>query len=238
MLGELKAMDVVVLATRYSKSVLLFDEHSFSRRGAAEALARANLGWNVVTASRLSEFLRCIAGGTWDLLLLDLPTLSSDAEELLQVFRHSCSDSRMVVLNGPEDETVRAALAAAGADGYLSKSATPEELSELAASLLAIPEPHSAIGLSRRRPTGRMSARVPLHQENPDFPALLTGRQAAVLRLMAEGRSTKEIARRLDLAVGTVKAHLSGMYRALGAHSRVEALAKAGMIELFDQQLA
>jgi DNA-binding NarL/FixJ family response regulator len=231
-------MKVTPAHTDPLKSALLFDEHSMSRHGAAAALAQANPAWNVVTASRLSEFLRHTDGGIWNLLLLDLPTLGADAEDLLRVFRRSCPGSIIVMLNGPEDDAARERFFAAGADGYLSKSAAPEELPALAASLLAAPASGSAAAWPRARPAGRMSVILPLHQERPDLPALLTDRQTVVLSLMAEGRSTKDIARRLGLAVGTVKAHLSGTYRALGAHSRVEALAKAGMVESLGRQLA
>jgi DNA-binding NarL/FixJ family response regulator len=55
----------------------------------------------------------------------------------------------------------------------------------------------------------------------------LTDRQRDVFNLLAEGCATKTIARRLDLAVGTVKVHLAAIYRALGANSRLEAVAKA-----------
>ena len=57
--------------------------------------------------------------------------------------------------------------------------------------------------------------------------AHLTERQIEVFRLLSEGCATKTIARRLGLAVGTVKVHLAAIYRVLGAHSRIEALAKA-----------
>jgi DNA-binding NarL/FixJ family response regulator len=57
--------------------------------------------------------------------------------------------------------------------------------------------------------------------------AQFTDRQRDVFLLLTEGCATKTIARRLDLAVGTVKVHLAAIYRALGAHSRLEALAKA-----------
>ncbi|MBC7634598.1 MAG: response regulator transcription factor [Acetobacteraceae bacterium] len=51
----------------------------------------------------------------------------------------------------------------------------------------------------------------------------LTGRQRDVLRLVREGKSTKEIARHLELAVPTVKTHLAALYRQLGVRNRVEA---------------
>jgi DNA-binding NarL/FixJ family response regulator len=60
-----------------------------------------------------------------------------------------------------------------------------------------------------------------------DALAPLTSRQRAVFALLAEGCATKDIARRLNLAIGTVKVHLAAIYRALGARSRLEAVARA-----------
>lgn len=62
-------------------------------------------------------------------------------------------------------------------------------------------------------------------------PPRLTLQQTAVLQLLAEGRSTKEIARTLGLGLGTVKTHLSRAYAALGAGNRVSALRAAGLLE-------
>ena len=57
----------------------------------------------------------------------------------------------------------------------------------------------------------------------------LTDRQSAVMRLVAEGQSVKEIARRLDLGIGTVKSHLSRAYCTLGARNRIEAINLAAL---------
>jgi EAL domain-containing protein (putative c-di-GMP-specific phosphodiesterase class I)/DNA-binding NarL/FixJ family response regulator len=56
----------------------------------------------------------------------------------------------------------------------------------------------------------------------------LPPRQLEVMQLLAEGCSVKEIARRLNLGIGTVKVHLSLAYSALGAHNRIEAIRRAG----------
>lgn len=66
--------------------------------------------------------------------------------------------------------------------------------------------------------------------ESPSIPGArrLTARQQDVLSLLAQGRSTKEIARSLNLGVGTIKAHLDGLYRSLGVHNRTAAVAQAG----------
>ena len=63
-----------------------------------------------------------------------------------------------------------------------------------------------------------------------DGPAL-TGRQADVLRLVREGKATKEIARHLGLAVPTVKTHLAALYRQLGVRNRVEAAMKQTAVQ-------
>ncbi len=61
----------------------------------------------------------------------------------------------------------------------------------------------------------------------------LTGRELAVLRLMAEGSSNQEIAERLVISVGTVKAHIYHITAKLGARSRTEAVARARDADLF-----
>jgi PAS domain S-box-containing protein len=56
----------------------------------------------------------------------------------------------------------------------------------------------------------------------------LTPRQVEVLRLLAQGRSTKQIAAELHLSTETVRNHIRRLFRALGVHSRLEAVAAAG----------
>ena len=64
-------------------------------------------------------------------------------------------------------------------------------------------------------------------QDLPVPAPLLTARQLEILQLVAEGRSTEEIARTLWLSAATVRNHIARTLRALGAHSRVEAVATA-----------
>ena len=67
--------------------------------------------------------------------------------------------------------------------------------------------------------------------EQPAAVPRLTLQQTAVMHLLAEGRSTKDIARTLGLGLGTVKTHLSRAYATLGASNRVAALRAAGLLE-------
>lgn len=66
----------------------------------------------------------------------------------------------------------------------------------------------------------------------PDDAVRLPPRQLAVMHLLSEGCSVKEIARRLDVGVGAVKVSLSRAYAALGARNRIEAVTRAqGLLE-------
>jgi PAS domain S-box-containing protein len=71
-----------------------------------------------------------------------------------------------------------------------------------------------------------------LLEERPDDttaapPPHLTPRQVQVLRLLEQGRSTKQIAAELHLSTETVRNHIRRLFRALGVHSRLEAVAAA-----------
>jgi PAS domain S-box-containing protein len=66
------------------------------------------------------------------------------------------------------------------------------------------------------------------HDDRPAAPhPHLSPRQAEVLRLLEQGRSTKQIAAELQLSTATVKNHLRRLFRALGVHTRLEAVAAA-----------
>jgi DNA-binding NarL/FixJ family response regulator len=60
----------------------------------------------------------------------------------------------------------------------------------------------------------------------------LTPRQVEVLRCVIRGKSNKAIARELEVSEGTVKAHLSAVFLALGAHNRTEAVFAAAKLGL------
>jgi PAS domain S-box-containing protein len=63
--------------------------------------------------------------------------------------------------------------------------------------------------------------------DRPTAPPHLTPRQVEVLRLLEQGRSTKQIAAELHLSTETVRNHVRGVFRALGVNSRLEAVAAA-----------
>ncbi len=144
-----------------------------------------------------------------------------------RALRERHPDVRAIVLApvGTRDGIVQCF--AAGARGYVAQSASAAELVEAVRAVAAgdVHVPAVLVG------TGTQGAdTTPARGAGPVRVGHLTGRQRDVLLLMAEGRSTKDIARTLDLAVSTIKVHLAAVYRAVGARNRVEALCRAGLL--------
>jgi DNA-binding NarL/FixJ family response regulator len=110
------------------------------------------------------------------------------------------------------EEYVRQALKS-GASAYLLKDAAPVEL-ELAIRAVLRGETYLSPAVSR----GVVSDYVQRLREAPDAGSGLTPRQTEVLQLIAEGLSTKDIARRLDLSVKTVETHRTQLMRQLDIH--------------------
>ena len=127
------------------------------------------------------------------------------------------------MLADTDDRTAILESLGAGVNGYVLKSTTLGQLLRALETVLSggVFAPAALAGAPPPLPV-----HMPQTETSP-LLAHLTERQIEVFQLLSEGCATKTIARRLGLAVGTVKVHLAAIYRVLGAHSRIEALAKA-----------
>jgi LuxR family maltose regulon positive regulatory protein len=102
----------------------------------------------------------------------------------------------------------------------LRQAASRTVFTEHVAQLLAAFEPAIRLGATHGRPQGQQSV-------DP-----LSERELQVLRLIAEGRTNREIADLLIVSLNTVKKHSSSIYSKLGVHNRTEAVARARQIDL------
>jgi DNA-binding NarL/FixJ family response regulator len=104
------------------------------------------------------------------------------------------------------------------------KSARPEVIADAITTVMAgriwVPS-----ALASWTPQAEPASAAASATSNGSNGPRLTPRQRDVLKLLLRGASTKEIARELALGEGTVKVHLAGLYRALGARNRTEATA-------------
>ena len=194
--------------------VLLVDDHPVVRSGLAALLASAE-GIEVVGAAGSGEeALELASSAAPDVVLCDLRLGDGiDGVGVTAALRERGTAVLILTTYDNDSDIARAVLA--GAAGYLLKDAEPDDI---VAGIVAAAE--GRLVLSRElegRVVERMSAGVPT----------LSARELDVLRLVAEGLTNREIAKRLFITEGTVKTHLVHAFGKLGAESRTGAVAAA-----------
>lgn len=193
--------------------VLLADDHNLVRAG-LRALLEAMPGVEVVgcveDGRKAIEFAQKLHP-TVALLDIDMPGLNG--LEAARRLRAEFPRLRVIILSVHDNEEyVRQALRA-GAAGYLLKDAAPAELA-LALQAVARGETYLSPAVSRRVIEDYLRG----GPETPTTFERLTSRQREILQLIAEGHSTKDIARLLDLSVKTVETHRAALMQALDIH--------------------
>jgi len=203
--------------------VLIADRLTFFRHGLIALLRDGMPGWHLAEAGSFAELLEHLECADATLVLVDLQLPGLERAAGVRRLRQLFPGHRFVVLSDDDDSATILECLTAGAQGYVLKSTTPPQFLRAIETILSggVFAPASLANLPFRAPmvAAPLDGRAHLGQ--------LTDRQRAVFALLAEGCATKEIARRLNLAIGTVKVHLAAIYRALGARSRLEAVAKA-----------
>ena len=193
--------------------VLLVDDHNLVRTGMRLLLETMPNISVVGEASDGAGALRLIEEYRPDAVIMDLTMPGMSGSEAVRRASARFPETRVLVVSMHADEAyVRDALAA-GATGYLLKGADKAEL-EHALHQIARGQTYLSPAIS----AAVVAALVKANDSNlAGSPLdLLTDRQREVLRLVAEGYSTKQVAARLGLSVKTVEAHRGAIMNRLG----------------------
>lgn len=197
--------------------VLVVDDHPVVRHGLL-AILRWEQDIEVVgDAADGREAVRLIMEYHPDVVLLDLRLPHLSGIEVMRQVRAQGGQVRFLVLTTYDTDEYIAPALAAGAQGYLLKDATPDDLARAVRSLAqgkAALEPGVAARLLERIQEG----------ERGDE---LSTREREVLNLLVDGASNKAIAAQLLLSENTVKSHISHIFSKLGVQSRAEAVSVA-----------
>jgi DNA-binding NarL/FixJ family response regulator len=192
--------------------VVLADDHALVRAGLRSLLEGIEDVEVVGEAGDGDEALQRVQALRPDVVLMDISMPGLNGIEAIRRLAKLRARPRVLVLTMHSDkEYVRAALAA-GADGYLLKTA---ERGELVAALAALARGKGWLSPSIARVVIDDIVRV----EKVEDPPVLTPRQSEVLQLIAEGNSTKEIARRLQISVKTIETHRAQIMERLDIHN-------------------
>jgi DNA-binding NarL/FixJ family response regulator len=196
--------------------VVLVDDHPISRAG-VRALIEETEFTIVGEAESGREALEVVRRVRPRIVLLDIRMAGGDGLEALAALKREHPRIAALMLTGYDDPGFLARAVAGGAAGYLLKGVHREEL---IAALRAVA--HGDMLLTPddlRRSLDRVAQEPP--PEDPFEP--LTAREEQVLRLLATGRSNREIAALLFVAESTVKTHVQNITAKLGVSDRVQA---------------
>lgn len=217
--------------------ILIADDHALLRQGLRQLLGDNNPDYEFAEVDGFDAALSALGKANADLLLIDLGMPGMSGAESLRKLRAAHPDTKLAVLTGSDDRATILQCLGAGVHGYIVKSSPADEILRAIGTILAggvyVAPLLAQLGSTQTAPWPELPEPYPqaADQTAADAPRF-TNRQRDVLRLLAQGRSTKEIARTLDLGPGTVKIHLGAIFRALNAHNRTEAVVLASRLNL------
>jgi DNA-binding NarL/FixJ family response regulator len=190
--------------------ILIVDDHPLFRAGFHAVLEQSDLDAGVLSVSSVPEALQALqTDGDIGLVLLDIHLKGDDGFNALKIIGERFPTTACIMISGDDQQAVAARAVAAGASGFIPKSFTADEMIASIRKVLAgevfVPETTN-LAAATEQPNG------------------LTLRQLEVISMLGRGFSNKEIARALDVAERTVKAHVSAVFEALNVRNRTQAV--------------
>jgi len=205
--------------------VALVDDHTVMRAGTRRILEDEADIEVVGEAGDGAEALRLIDELMPDVVALDIGMPGMDGIRTCQALRERAHAPRILVLTGHDKEVYVRALRQLGVQGYLLKSAGPDELVQAIRAVYAGEAVFSS-GIARF-----------LRQERTSDEPRLTRKEQDMLVAIAQGLKNHEIAEEQSISLNTVEFHMRNLFVKLGASSRADAVMRAqrlGWIDLPD----
>ncbi|NOQ13817.1 MAG: response regulator [Methyloprofundus sp.] len=208
-------------------SVLIVDDHSYARNFMHKIVLKIFEHAKVSEAASLLQARELIARQNYNLALVDISLPDGSGIELVKDIMNSDAQTYIVMATIYDDDQHLFDSLRAGANGYLLKDLSQDELeSQISGIIKGNPPLSSSI------------ARRLLAHFNDPLQALkhnLTPREADVLSLIGKGFTRKEVANKLNISANTAAEHIKNIYQKLHINSRAEAAIEAcrlGLITL------
>lgn len=205
-------------------TVLLVDDHELIRQGLARAFERDADMTVVGQAGSVDEGISFWDDLQPDVVVTDLQMPGGSGLDVVRAIRAKSDTTGVVVLTmHAGDDQIFAAMEA-GASAFVGKDTRATEVVSAAKHAAVAPRTFLCAGLSQ----------AVMRRATSPAPPRLSGREAEVLSLLADGLGTGEIAGSLFMSESTAKTHITHIYQKLGAANRAQALVTAMRLGLLD----
>jgi DNA-binding NarL/FixJ family response regulator len=219
------------------KTILIIDDHPLFREGLKTIIGRKETLFEVVgEAENGLEGLRKAKKLKPDLAVVDISLPDKSGIQLTREIRSLLSNTRIMIVSMHSKMDYISEAFQAGATGYMVKESASERLLQGLESVakgdyfLDSPVSHAVVENLIKTPA--KETRI----TNADY-GTLTPREQEVMRLLAEGLSTKEVASKLFISPKTVENHRSNLMNKLDLHSTIELIRYASKLGLIDVDL-
>lgn len=196
--------------------IIIADDHSIVRTGIKTEISNHPEFLVIGEATTTDEALHLVETTHPDVLLLDIQMPGIKAVEVIQRIKKQDNRVKIIILSAYREQAIVLGVMKAGADGYLLKDedtfSIPFAIRKVMNGQICISQSITEVLIKQvRDPVKNASS------------SILTEKEKEVLKRVAEGRSNKEIANEMGMALRTVEAHISKIYEKLGTSSRTKA---------------
>ena len=207
--------------------IIIADDHTVLREG-LKALINGIEGWQVVAeASDGFEVLSAVEKNQPDVLILDLAMPKLGGIEVINRLKKVTTHPKILVLSARDDEVSAGESIRAGADGFVPKKSSRDELEFAIKSLLrgqTYLSPEVAAGVIHQQLSGEGHSPIDT----------LSSREREVMKLLCEGYPNRDIAKMLHISARTIDSHRANIMKKVNCHSNAELAQlaiKFGMIQ-------
>lgn len=200
--------------------VLLADDHAVVRAGICQFLQQADDIEVIAEAGDGQEAIELIKQILPDVVVLDIQMPKASGIEVTRWIREHHREIGVLILTAYDDDPYVMAVIQAGANGYVLKTASPDEI------IKAVKEVHAGNSALDPEILQKMLAQISSGINDKPIEKL-TERELEVLTLVAKGYTNKAIGVQLGISDRTVQGHLAHIFTKLLAGSRTEAVMRA-----------
>lgn len=211
--------------------VLLADDHKIVRAGIRQFLEGDPEIHVIAEASNGQEACAQIEDHKPDVVILDIQMPKMSGIEVTRWIRAHHLTTGVLILTAYDDEPYVQAVLQAGANGYVLKSAEPQEIVQ------GVKDVHQGKSVLDAALAQRLFTRLAKNEEDA-LVEPLTDRELEVLTLTGKGLTNKVIAAHLGISDRTVQNHLANIFSKLQADSRTEAVMRAVSLGLINSDIA
>jgi two-component system, NarL family, response regulator DegU len=201
--------------------LMLADDHRMLREGLRRSMI--DQGFDVVGEARDGEeAIRLAHELRPEVILMDVTMPEIDGVEATRQIRSSLPEIKVVMLTMHADQEVLTSAIRAGANGYLVKDCSTDEIASAVRMAVS-----GETALSPQLAASMLDEVRRLDRPSSEEDRIVTRREEEVLQLIADGCSTPEVAEKLYISQKTVKNHLASIYQKLDARDRTQAVLQA-----------